>query len=69
MVKPPPQTQVTHDPNKFWGLEDRDLRLIEKLGERLNDPTSMTFDERRDWANWINQCLVRNAVPIDPNKV
>jgi len=66
-IVPPPHTQVSHDPNKYWGIEDRDFRLIEKLGERLNDPASMTFDERRDWANWINQCFVRNASSVDPS--
>lgn len=65
MIQPPPYTKVESDPDKHWVIEERHLRIIEKLGERLNEPTPMNFDERRDWANWINQCLANNAITLD----
>ena len=47
--------------------EFQGLKVLKKF--MYGDGTAMNPDERRDWANWIDQVLLRNVIEIDSEQI
>lgn len=50
--------------DQVYAFEGRDLQKIEAVAQRLDDPKTLTFDDRRDLANLLNLMLDR-AIVVD----
>lgn len=55
--------------NILNAFESEDVAKLRGVSARLNDPRSLSFDERRDLANLIDLLISRSILILEENEI